>query len=118
MEQLRLPMLTIYMGPRIVDREIVAACRSYREAVQACWDMRTRRNLTQRKLAEDAGLYPSHVSDYLSTRHSKRNLPAEKINDFELQCGNRMISQWLALQASLTILEQFIESAAPKVAVA
>jgi hypothetical protein len=32
-----------------------------------------------------------------------------KINDFEIACGNRFISQWLARQAKLTILEQFIE---------
>jgi hypothetical protein len=66
MEQLGLPMLTVYEGPRLVDAEVVAACKTYREAVRACWDMRTRRNLTKRKLAEDAGLYASHVTDYPS----------------------------------------------------
>lgn len=111
MEQLKLPMLTVYTGPRLVDREIVDACKSYRDAVRACWDMRTRRNMTKRKLAEDAGLYPSHVTDYLSEVPKKRDLPASKVNDFELQCGNRMVSQWLARQANLTILEQFIQPA-------
>jgi hypothetical protein len=33
------------------------------------------------------------------------------VNAFEVACGNRLISQWLALQANLTILEQYIPSA-------
>jgi hypothetical protein len=111
MEQLTLPMLTVYTGPRLIDNEIVLACRTYRQAVCACWDMRTRRSLTRRVLAEEAGLYASHVSDYLSEVDCKRELPAKHINAFEISCGNRMISQWLAQQAQLTILEQFISNA-------
>lgn len=109
MEQLGLPMLTVYTGPRLVSVQIVDSICSFRGAVLACWEMRTRRNLTKRQLAIDAGLYPPHVTDYLSPLPKRRNLPAEKINAFELQCGNRIISQWLARQASLTILEQFIQ---------
>lgn len=109
MEQLNLPMLTLYNGPRLLPADVVDACRTYRAAVRACWDMRTRRSLTQRMLAEEAGLYASHVSDYLSERHERRDLPAAKINGFELACGNRIVSQWMARQASLTILEQFIQ---------
>ncbi len=107
--QLTLPMLTYYVGPRLIDQQIVLACRSYREAVRACWDMRTRRQLTKRALAEAAGLYASHVSDYISDDDNKRELPARHINAFEIECGNRFISQWLASQANLTILEQFID---------
>lgn len=109
--QLTLPMLTVYTGPRLIDNEIVLACRSYREAVRACWDMRTRRNLTKRRLAEEAQLYASHVSDYISDNDCKRELPAKHVNEFEIACGNRMISQWLAVQANLTILEQFVQGA-------
>lgn len=116
MEQLRLPMLTVYTGPRLVSLDVIDACKSYREAVCLCWELRTRRNLTKKLLAETAGLYPSHVTDYLSTKHVKRNLPADKINDFEIACGNRVISQWLARQASLTILEQYLQQPARAVA--
>lgn len=107
--QLNLPMLTYYAGPRLIDMELVLACRTYREAVRACWDMRTRRGLTQRALAEGAGLYASHVSDYLAADESKRELPAKHIDAFEVECGNRFITQWLARRANLTILEQFID---------
>lgn len=109
MEQMRLPMLTVYEGPRLVDLEVVRACASYRAAVRACWMLRTRRSLTQRLLAEEAGLYASHVTDYVSDDDAKRELPARNVNGFELACGNRFISQWLARQANLTILEQFME---------
>jgi len=111
MTQLQLPMLTVYTGPRLVDPEVVGACRSYRQAVRACWMLRTRRSLTQRLLADEAGLYASHVTDYVSEDESKRELPAKHINAFELACGNRFVSQWLARQASLTVLEQFIAPA-------
>lgn len=110
--QLNLPMLTYYVGPRLIDAEIVSACRTYREACKACWDMRTRRHMTKRFLAEAAGLYASHVSDYLSDDETKRELPAKHINAVEIECGNRFISQWLARQANLTILEQFLDKRA------
>lgn len=109
--QLNLPMLTVYEGPRLVDLEIVEACRTYREAVRACWDLRTRRNLTRRVLADEAQLYASHVSDYTSMDEAKRELPAKHVAAFEVSCGNRIISQWLARQAHLTILEQFTQGA-------
>ena len=108
--QLDLPMLTYYVGPKLIEAGLVQACRTYREAVQACWDKRTRRGLTKRMLAEAVGLYASHVSDYLKPdAASKRELPARHINAFEIECGNRFISQWMARQANLTILEQYID---------
>lgn len=108
MDQLNLPMLTVYQGPRLVAPEIVAGISTYREAVRTCWHLRTRRQLSMRALAEGAGLYASHLSDYLSELDVKRGLPAKHIAAFEVQCGNRVITQWLASRAQLTILEQFI----------
>jgi hypothetical protein len=110
-QQLSLPMLTVYTGPRLIDMELIDACRSYREAVRGCWEMRTRRHLTQRLMAEEAGLYASHVSEYLAEDPRKRDLPARHINDVEIACGNRFINQWLSRQANLTILEQFVQGA-------
>lgn len=106
--QLHLPMLTVYDGPRLVEPSQILEISSYREAVRMCWDLRTRPHLTKRLLASDAGLYSSHVSDYISPDPSKRELPAKHVAAFEVQCGNRVISQWLAAQAHLTIMEQFI----------
>lgn len=112
MSQLTLPMLTVYEGPRIVSQTAVAACKTYREAVQACWGLKTRSRMTKAQLAEECGCYPSHVTDYLSNKETTRNLPAERIPAFEVACGNRLITQWLASQAQLTILESFIQQRA------
>jgi hypothetical protein len=111
MEQLRLPMLTVYEGPKLVDIELVRAIPTYRAAVRACWMLRTRRSLTQALIAEETGCYASHVTDYVSGSEDKRELPAKWIAAFEGSCGNRLISQWLAFQANLTIMEQFIPAA-------
>lgn len=112
MEQLKLPMLTVYVGPRLMPAEVVAACRSYRAAVIGCWATRSRRGLTQRRLAEEVGCRPSHLSEWLNVQPDSataRDLPAKHITEFEVACGNRLVSQWLARQANLTIMEQFIE---------
>jgi hypothetical protein len=110
-EQQELPMLTVYHGPRFIDRTVVEAIKTYREAVRACWALRTRRSLTKTQLAVEAGLYASHVSDYISESPTKRELPAKGINQFEIGCGNRIITQWLNMQAHVTVLEEFTSSA-------
>lgn len=110
--QLQLPMLTVYEGPRLVPVDTVSHCKTYREAVRLCFQLRTRTRMTNRQLAEESGCYPSHLSDYLSEEDNKRELPAKHIAAFETSCGNRAISQWLAAQAHLTILEQFIQQRA------
>ena len=110
--QMQLPMLTVYEGPRFVAPDVVAACKSYRDAVKACWSLKTRTRLTKAQLAEETGCYPSHVTDYLSDKATSRNLPAERIAAFEVSCGNRLITQWMAAQAQVTILETFIQRAA------
>ena len=108
MAQLSLPMLTVYEGPRLVSHDAISGSQSYREAVRLCWSMSTRKTLPKTLLAQEAGCYASHVTDYLSDKPEKRDLPAKHIAAFEVSCGNRAISQWLAAQAHLTILEQFL----------
>lgn len=105
-EQLPLQMITYYQGPRLVDPKLLLHVRTYREAVRACWEMRTRKHLTQALLAEEVGLYPSHVSDYLSLRPNKRDLPGASITAFENACGNRLITQWMTHRAGLHLLEE------------
>ena len=107
--QLHLPMLTYYQGPRFVSAEVMAGVLSYRDAVRACWQLRTRRSLTLRQLAEEATLYASHVSDYVSADDAKRELPAKHVDAFEIACGNRVITQWDMARKHLTVLESLIE---------
>lgn len=109
-EQLPLFRLTPYYGPTLLPRDLIMAAPTFREACRLCWMKRTRRNLMQRTVAEETGMRPSHITEYLSADPAKREMPARYIAAFEVSMGNRAITQWLAWQASLTILEQFIDT--------
>lgn len=86
--------------------ELVARLPSYRHACRLAWHLRRPRNLTMRSLAEQAGLYVPHVSDYFSAHATRRELPARMVATVELVLGNTAISQWLAQQSQLTVLEE------------
>jgi hypothetical protein len=107
MEQLPLRLLCRLDAPSILPHTAVAQCKTYRDAVRLCWDNRKVRNMTMRLLAERAGLYPPHVSQYLRTegRHL-RDLPGDKVRAFEAACDNAAVSQWHAMQGQLTVLEE------------
>jgi AraC-like DNA-binding protein len=90
----------------VVPPEVVMQIKSYRHACRLAWKLRLVRNLTRRTLAEQAGLYASHVSDYFSVHENRRELPAKHIADVERVLGNTVISQYQAQQAKLTVLEE------------
>lgn len=100
-------VFTLLQGQRlVVPPEVVRGVPSYRHACRLAWKLRGIRNLTRRTLAELAGLYAPHVSDYFSVRENRRELPAKKIAAVESVLGNTVISQWLAQQSNLTLLEE------------
>lgn len=90
----------------IVPPEVVMGIRTYRQACRLAWKLRRIRNLTKRTLAECVGLYASHVTDYFSLHDHRRELPARHIAAVEAVLGNTVISQWLAQQSHLTVLEE------------
>lgn len=90
----------------VVPPEVVMRLGTYRQACRLAWKLRVIRGMTQRTLAEHAGLYPSHASDYFSVHENKRELPARHIAAVERVCGNTVISQWIAQQSKLTVLEE------------
>jgi hypothetical protein len=104
-EQMPLALMARLDGPSVVPTEYVQACADYRSAVLLCYALR-RVKLTKRDIAQAAGLYASHVTDYLSSKPGKRDLPGRYITAFERACGNTAISQWLAAGAQLTVLEE------------
>lgn len=105
----RLPLaFGVANGPVWLSDAEIRSCGSYRDAVRLCWMHRRSKSMTQAMLAELAGLYSSHVSDYLSSTEGKRNLPADKVAEFESVCGNRAITQWEARQRGITIMEEVI----------
>lgn len=97
-----------------VPQSDVDSCSSYREAVRLAWERRAQKGMTQSLLASFCDLYAPHVSDYLSKDvvdakgGRRRELPAEKIDDFERVVGNRAVSQYLMRKAMLTIMEEVI----------
>ena len=96
-------------GPQAVPRSVVQSCRTYREAVRMAWAMKRVHAMTKQQLAGEAGLYASHVSDYLAAddKPSRRDLPAHKVAEFEGVVGNRLVSQWLAARSELTVMEEW-----------
>lgn len=105
-QQMDLPLLCRLDGPSVVPDAYIKACQSYRDAVRLCWALRRVKKMTSLTLAEKAGLPPNHRSDYLSDDEEKREMPAKYIRAFEYVAGNTAISQWIAMNAKLTVLEE------------
>lgn len=109
MEQLPLRLLCRLDAPSVVPPDVIARIPDYRAAVRFCWLHRRRSKMTKAQLAEEAALYAPHVTCYLSDptlqRKHQRDLPGSGIKGFEAACGNTAISQWLAMQAQLTVIE-------------
>jgi hypothetical protein len=93
---------------RHVSTELGSIPCSYREAVRLAWNLRGLQQMTRQQLATEAQLTPQHVSDYLAPDDNagRRDLPAEAISRFENVVGNTLVSQWLARQSKLTVLEE------------
>lgn len=104
----RLPLVGGVIQPQrlVVPPEVIRGLTSYRHACRLAWKLRAVKNLTRRHLAEQAGLYPTHVSDYFSVKGNKRELPARHIATVERVLGNTVISQFQAAQSDLTVLEE------------
>ena len=90
----------------IVPTQVVKGLDSYRHACRMAWKLRAIKGMTRRTLAECAGLYAPHVSDYFSVKVGKRSLPAEYISAVERVLGNTVISQYQASKSDLTVLEE------------
>lgn len=118
MEQLQLRLMCRIDAPRAVPPTAVSRCKSYRDAVKACWEMRSIKNMSRSQLAERAGLYAPHVTNYLMDGKHQRDLPGWAVPAFEAACDNTCITQWLALQAKFTVMEEMQADAHAKRAVA
>ena len=105
--QLPLPLLGgVVQAQRLVlPPEVVMRIRTYRQACRLAWKLRNPR-VTQRTLAELAGLYPSHVSDYFSVHDGRRDLPAKHVGAVCAVLGNTVIAQYLAQACQVTVLEE------------
>lgn len=104
----------VVRAPEFLPAEVIAACRTYREAVRVSWAHRRVKAMTQRSLAERTECYPAHVSDYLNAddKPTRRSLPADKVPAFSAAVGNWGVQQWLNRRARLTIVEEIEQRAA------
>lgn len=112
--QMEFPLMGRLDGPSVAPEQLVRLCKTYREAVRFCWELRRVKRMTKAQLAAEAGLTAQHVSDYLAAddKPSRRCLPGEKVAEFESVCGNTIVTQWHAARAKLTVLEQLQARAA------
>ena len=102
------PLLARMGAPSVVPLEIVRTARTYREAVRLCWQLRRVKGMTFRQLAAHVGVPHQHVGDYFNAddRPHRRDLPGDAVRDVEDVLGNTAVSQWHALRAQLTVLEE------------
>jgi hypothetical protein len=103
------------VGPplRFLSRELIEQCATYREACALAWKHRAFPGMTVTYLGAVCDLYQQHVSDYFhaSERDPKgrrrRELPAHRISVVQAQLGNGAISQWLARDMGVRLVEEF-----------
>lgn len=114
MSQLQLSLMGRIDAPAIVPQSAINKVKTYRDAIRASWTHRRSKGMTRQTLAELTGMYPQHVSDYLADEErdrkgkERRDMPAKYIKDFEVVTGNTFVSQWLAQQSGLTVMEAVI----------
>lgn len=108
MNQLEFPLMGRLDAPSVAPSQWVKEAKTYREAVRLCWRLRRVAFMTRQQLSSEAELYASHVTDYLheDDKPSRRYLPADAIARFEAVVGNSLVTQWLAAQSKLTVLEE------------
>lgn len=108
MDQREFPLLQRVGAPSAAPYQWIRFAKTYRQAVRLAWKFRRDEDMTRQQLATEAKLYPQHVTDYLheDDKPSRRDLPADKVAAFEAVVGNSIVSQWLASQSRLTVLEQ------------
>lgn len=104
-------MLERIDAPDVLPVTSVLHAKTWREAVIGGWKNRKNKFLTPAMLASMTGIPASHICEYLAEEpfdrkgRERRDMPAKRLQLFEQAVGNSFASQWVAVQAQLTILE-------------
>lgn len=108
MDQLEFPLMGRLDAPSAAPTHWIRRAKTYRQAVRMAWSLKRVSYMTRAQLAYEAQLYPQHVTDYLheDDAPARRDLPADAIARFESIVGNTLVSQWIAAQSKLTVLEE------------
>jgi len=106
--QRELPLLGRVDCDSVVPPSLVAKANTYRDVVRLCWSLRRAKGMKVVDLGRHYGFNRQHAGDYLNSddKPGRRDLPPERITDFENVCGNCAITQWLAARQKLTVLEE------------
>lgn len=106
--QREFPLLGRIDGASVVPPSLLAQVKTFRQAVRLCWALRRAKCMKVIDLGREYGFIRQHVGDYLNAddKPGRRDLPPERIKDFEDVCGNCAITQWLAGLQKLTVLEE------------
>ena len=97
-------MLGYVPRPELLPDGDIALCKTFRDALGLCIQ-RSRVRRAMRDLAAEAGIHPTQFSKILhGAKGQKWTLDPERINALEWACGNRALTQWLALQADLRVI--------------
>lgn len=124
-QQLALPMLTLYEGPKLLPLAVIATAHTFRQAVLLCQLHATRKKLSQARICDDVNelmdqqavaagipagprMRSSHLTEYLSASDTSRDMPARFVPAFEIVMGNRAITQWQTMAAGLHHYEQLL----------
>ncbi|NIF51428.1 XRE family transcriptional regulator [Burkholderia sp. Ax-1724] len=95
-----------------VPTDLIAQCKTFRDACRLAWDWRRVENLTKLGLAERCGLRACFVTDYFNEEANdrkgrrRRELPPDKIDVVEEELGNNAISQYLNRKKGFRIWEE------------
>jgi len=94
--------------PKIVSVQYVEMCDTWRKACRMAWQMRRIRNMTYTMFAAYTGFTRQHVGDWFNKDdlQTRRSMPVECVSVSEYVFGNKLLSQWIAAQSKLTILEE------------
>lgn len=107
MDQIEMPLLQRVEGPAVVPPALVKRAKTYREAVRYCWALR-RIKWTPATLSAHFDFTRQHVGDWINPDDMpfRRSLPGDCLDRFEEGMGNTFISQWHAMRARLTVVQQ------------
>jgi hypothetical protein len=109
LDQREFPLLVRANAPSAAPVQWILHAKTYRQAVRLAWKFRSDQTMTRQQLATEGLLYPpQHVTDYLheDDKPTRRDLPADASGCVRESVGNSIVSQWLAAQSCLTVLEE------------
>ena len=112
--QREMPFLMATVPSKYAPSSVIEAFNSYRDAVVWGWENRPHRGKNdpqdQSMFARNAGVYAPHMSRFVSrTSKAPMDLHPDLIGEFESYIGWRVITQYLAKRANVTLMEEVIE---------